>query len=106
MNVGQLNNLANKILPEVYTNISPNEIVSMLPQLATYSFNESIGWPYNTKGSQKIPGRGNTWYGIPVTLESNVKQLHKEVFGQDDYIVSNTVKGISDSIVNTSGYSK
>lgn len=106
MSVGQLNNLANKILPEIYTNISPDEIIGLLPQVATFSFKDSIGWPYNTKGSQSIPGRGKTWYGIPVTLESNVKQLHKEVFDKEEYTVSNTVKEISASIVKSSGYSK
>ena len=104
MSIGNLNSLAKKVLPEIYTNISPDEIIGLLPQVATYSVKESIGWPYETKGSQSIPGRGNTWYGIPVTLESNIKRLHKEVFEQDDYQVSNTLKTISNTIINKSGY--
>ena len=104
MGIGSLNNLANKILPKVYTNISADEIISLLPQIATYSFSDSIGWPFETKGDSSVPGRGNTWYGIPVTLESNVKRLHEEVLEQTNYEVSDTVKGISDSIVNKTGY--
>ena len=104
MSVSKLTRLANTILPEVYTNIKPDEIIGILPQLATYSFQDSIGWPFETKGSQSIPGRGKIWYGIPVTLESNVKRLHQEVLGQEDYEVSETVKTISNSIVNKSGY--
>ena len=46
------------------------------------------------------------WYGIPVTLESNVTQLHKEAFGDTDYVPSETVKSISQSIVNKTGYTK
>ena len=46
------------------------------------------------------------WYGIPVTLESNVIQLHKEAFGESDYIPSEDVKSISDSIIKKTGYTK
>ena len=99
MNVSQLNNLANIILPKVYTNIKSDELLSLLPQAATYSFSDSIGWPYETKGITL-----DRWYGVPVTLQENVKKLHKEVFGQTDYEVSNKVKTISESIVKKTGY--
>ena len=39
-------------------------------------------------------------------LESNVKKLHQEVFGEEDYEVSDTVKEISNKIINRTGYSK
>ena len=99
MNVSQLNSLANTILPKVYTNIKSDELLSLLPQAATYSFSDSIGWPYETKGITL-----DRWYGVPVTLQENVKKLHKEVFGQTNYEVSNKVKTISDSIVKKTGY--
>ena len=44
-------------------------------------------------------------YGVPVTLESNVKQLHQERVGEADYEPSETVKTISNSIVQKTGYS-
>ena len=44
------------------------------------------------------------WYGIPVTLESNVTKLHKEAFGEENYTPSSDVKSISDSIINKTGY--
>lgn len=100
MSVSQLNNLANVILPKVYTNIKSDELLSLLPQAATYSFSDSIGWPYETKGAT-ISG---VWYGVPVTLEDNVKRLHKEVYGQSDYVVSDKVKTISNSIIKKTGY--
>ena len=46
------------------------------------------------------------WYGIPITLESNVKQLHQEAFDEEDYEPSDTVKNISQSIINKTGYTK
>ena len=45
-------------------------------------------------------------YGVPVTLEENVKQLHREIFGEEDYTVSEIVKGINDAIISKTGYSK
>lgn len=100
LNVGELNKLAQKILPEVYTNIKSDEIISLLPQVATYKISESMGWPYETQGATI----GGVWYGVPTTLEENVKKLHKEVYGQEDYIVSDKVKSISNSIINRTGY--
>lgn len=102
MSVSQLNALADKLLPVVYTNISANEIISLIPQLASYKITDSTGWPYNTKGAT-ING---VWYGPPITLESNVKELHEKVYGQTDYEPSEKVKEISNKIVKKTGYNK
>lgn len=99
--LSEINSFADAILPHVYTNISVTDIISMVPSMAKYKITESIGWPYNTKGKTM-----DRWYGIPVTLESNVTQLHKEAFGEEDYVPSDTVKTISQSIINKTGYTK
>ena len=62
---------------------------------------DSIGWPYETKGITL-----DRWYGIPVTLENNVKRLHQEAFNETDYTPSDTVKDISNQIIEKTGYSK
>lgn len=100
MSISEINSFANALLPEVYSNISLTDIVSFLPNLHKYKITTSIGWPYVTKGKTM-----DRWYGIPVTLESNVIQLHKEAFDDVDYIPSDTVKLISQSIVDKTGYS-
>jgi LCP family protein required for cell wall assembly len=101
MSVSQLNSLADKLLPVVYTNINSSEIISLIPQLASYKIVDSTGWPYETKGAT-ING---VWYGPPITLESNVKELHEKVYGQTDYEPSDTVKEISNKIIKKTGYS-
>ncbi len=101
MSVAKLNSLADIILPHVSTNISQSEIFSLLPQVVSYNITNSIGWPYEVR-AYTTP----IWYGAPVTLESNVKKLHQEVFGEEDYEVSDTVKEISNKIINRTGYSK
>lgn len=102
MSVSQLNSLADKLLPIVYTNIQAGEIISLIPQLATYKITDSTGWPYDTKGAT-ING---VWYGPPITLESNVRELHQKVYGQADYEPSAKVKEISNKIINKTGYRK
>ena len=97
--LSEINKFADKILPEVYTNISSGDILALTPSLMSYKITESIGWPYTTKGITL-----NRWYGVPVTLEQNVTQLHKEAFGESDYTPSETVKNISSQIVKKTGY--
>lgn len=99
--LAEISSFADNILPHVYTNISVSDIISMVPNMSKYRVSESIGWPYDTKGKTM-----DRWYGIPVTLESNVVQLHKEAFGEKQYVASDTVKAISKSIINKTGYTK
>lgn len=99
--VTELNSFADTILPTLYTNISTGDIISLIPNIAKYSVEKSIGWPYETKGITL-----DRWYGIPVTLESNVEQLHKEAFGETNYTVPNEVKEISNKIITKTGYTK
>lgn len=97
--ITELNNIADEILPEISTNITSTEILSLIPTALSFNIDESIGWPYETKGYSK-----NAWYGVPVTLKSNVEKLHKEVFEQDDYEPSETVEEINEKIKNITGY--
>ncbi len=101
LNISKLNGFVDTILPKVYTNVTSSEIFSMMPSIANYKITDSIGWPYKTKGITM-----DRWYGIPITLESNVTQLHKEAFGETDYVPSDTIKDISNKIIEKTGYSK
>jgi len=97
--IGEINSLLDNILPKVYTNITAGSILSEIPSIMNYKITKSIGWPYETKGITL-----DRWYGVPITLESNVQKLHQELFDEPDYTVSDTVKTISDKIVNKTGY--
>lgn len=100
-NVGEMNSFIDFILPKVYTNITAGDIFSLMPSAASFKISESIGWPYKTQGITL-----DRWYGVPITLQSNVSQLHKEAFDEADYTPSETVKTISNSIVTKTGYGK
>lgn len=100
-NISQLNTLVDKVLPRVYTNLSAGDIFGLIPSAPSFKITDSIGWPYETKGITM-----DRWYGIPITLESNVSRLHQEVFNETDYTPSETVKQISNQIVTKTGYGK
>ena len=101
LNISALSDLVDTILPLVSTNISSNEIIAMLPSVIFYNITNSEGWPYDVSGYSS-----DAWYGVPVTLESNVKELHSELFENDNYTPSETVQEISDDIINETGYSE
>lgn len=101
LSIGQLNKLADEILPRVSKNIENNDIIALMPSALSFDIIESLGWPYNVKGITTT-----AWYGVPVTLESNVIRLHKELFGQEDYKVSETVKEMNAAIIKKTGYTE
>ena len=97
--IGEINSILDNVLPKIYTNIDTGSVISEIPNITKYKIADSIGWPYKTRGKTMT-----LWYGIPITLESNVIQLHKELFGEENYVVSDKVKSISEQIVNKTGY--
>ena len=86
------------ILPHVSTNMSSNQIISMAPYALLYEITDSEGWPYDVQDYSS-----DAWYSVPATLESNVEELHKNLFGTENYSPSETVQEISDKIVNKTG---
>lgn len=95
----ELYSLIDELLPEVTTNITQTEILSYASKIIGYNVTDSFGWPYKVEGFT-----GAAWYAVPVTLESNVKKLHEDLFENEEYEVSNTVKEISQKIINKTGY--
>ena len=95
----ELNKLADNILPKMRTNINTNNIITLIPRIIKFNIVKSFGWPYSTTGVH-INGQ---FYGPAATLETNVVKLHKDVFEQENYVVNETVKKISDEIEEKTG---
>ena len=100
MDLGQIDNFLDVVLPHVSTNMSEGDILSFVPQLIKINISNSIGWPYQVQGISL-----ERWFGVPCTLESNVIKLHKEVYKQEDYTLPENVKRINDAIIERTGYS-
>lgn len=99
LSISSINSLLDTMLPHVSTNIPKDEITKLIPDILSYNITYSEGWPYETRGWSS-----DLWYGIPVTLESNVKELHETLFDETDYVPTETVQNISDRIINRTGY--
>lgn len=99
LNPSDLNRIIDTLLPRISTNITASDMTELIPIVTSLNITESIGWPYEIREITL-----DRWYGVPVTLESNVERLHKEVLGQPDYVVSETVKEISNKIIKRTGY--
>lgn len=98
--LSEISNFVDMVLPHISTNMSTNSIISLVPSAVFYKITDSTGWPYDVSGYSS-----DAWYGVPVTLESNVKEFHQNIFGISDYTPSETVEEISDSIIAETGYS-
>ena len=94
-----INNLLDTFLPKIRTNITVNEIKKLIPTALSLKLTNSFGWPYTTTGVWM----NGDFYGPATTLESNVKKLHEEVYGQADYVVPDKIVEISNKIVEVTG---
>ena len=100
-NVGQINTAVKAFLKneKIYSTFDADEIIGLIPTIIGLKVVESVGWPYEVRGITL-----DRWYGVPVTLESNVIKLHKEIFNDSQYVLPDTIKKVSDSIVSKTGY--
>lgn len=99
MSFSELNALTSQILPQIKTNMTNSQMMDLLLDINAYSITDSVGWPYTTTGWT----HNGVWYGPPVTLKSNVIQLHEELFNQPEYVPTDTVISISDQISRLTG---
>ena len=97
--ITELNSILETMLPKIRTNLTAMDITSLIPTMLNVTIKESFGWPYKTTG---VWMRGD-FYGPAASLESNVKKLHKEVYGQKDYEVPDHIKEISNQIIKETG---
>jgi anionic cell wall polymer biosynthesis LytR-Cps2A-Psr (LCP) family protein len=102
MSIGDINAFLDEVLDDFQTNISVKEIKSLIPTALNAEIESSFGWPYENAGIWQ----NNNFYGPAKTTESNVKKLHVELFGQEDYEVPEKVVSISNRIVEITGVGK
>lgn len=102
MDVTELNKLLNLMVPQVQTNLSNRDIFTLAARLASFNIQGSDGWPYE-KSSGPINGIS---YVYANTLESNTVELHKKMFGQEDYQPSDLVITMSNQIISDVSNSK
>lgn len=91
--------ISKDILPQVKTNMSTSDMMGMALKLTSYTMTDSVGFPYDHRDYN-----GAAFYGVPVTLSSNVTKLHEQFFGQSGYEPTEEVANISANISAHTGY--
>ena len=86
------------VFPMVTTSMDKTEILQMLPTLVGYSVNDTTGFPSSFKFSNV---KGSVI--VPTSLESNVIELHKFLYGDEAYTPSATVLANSEKILEIVG---
>lgn len=97
--LGTLTMILNTVLPQISTSVGINDLLPLAKNVKKFHIGETGGFPFS---------RGETYIGkmdcvIPLTLESNVIQLHQFLYEDMEYQPSSTVKRISAKIAADSG---
>ena len=106
--VGQVLQIADSILHYntadekiITTSLSLDEVMDLIPTLLKFTLSDNTGFPF-TCDTPKINGASMV---VAQGLEYNVSKLHKFLFGEENYQPSETVKTISDYLINYTGIS-
>ena len=91
--------LVRTILPQLSTSIGIEDILPIARNLNKFHITETGGFPFS-RGETYISKRDCV---VPLTLESNVVQLHQFLYGTENYQPSATVRRISAKIASDSG---
>lgn len=99
--LSQINKIIDKVFPKVSTNFTMTEILEYAKDAFDYQLGETTGFPFD-KTTDTLTDIGSVV--IPVTLKSNVEQLHRFFYGDTNkYSPSSTMASISSRIASKSG---
>lgn len=96
--LGKIFKIMDDVFPMVTTSMTKDEILQLLPTLIGYSVDDTTGFPTSYKFSNV---KGSII--VPPTLETNVIELHKFLYGDEAYTPSATVKANSEKILEIVG---
>ena len=101
-NVITLNNIVNKVMPQVSTNLTTSNMLGLAAHAADYKLGQMSGFPFEVTTCEKVKNHKGS-YVTAVGLEKNVRELHEFLFGEKDYEPSDTVKDISNEVIYMTG---
>ena len=98
-----LNDLLGNMLSMVATNLTWQDGLDVINDFGKYNLKDTAGFPFEMD-DMTLGTKG--FIVVPVNLESNVLELHKYLFGDENYEVSAKVKAYSDRISSDTGVYK
>ena len=100
MSASQLDSIVKAVFPMCATNMTVDQLLGFAADALSYEIKGTTGFPFDVV-TDSVGSAGSCV--IPVDMEKNVVQLHKYLFGAEDYTPSPTVEKISDKIKNDTG---
>ena len=98
----QLNKILNNVLENVSTSLDVDEMAGVLSNLTKYSISGSDGFPFESNRATGTVGKKGSCV-IPTDLSQNVVLLHKFLFNDNDYAVSEEVQSYSNKVASDTG---
>lgn len=98
-----VNLIIDAMFEDIETSFSNAELISLAAKIFDYELAGSAGFPFS-KNSIELGSKGSVV--APCTLESNVMELHKFLYNNDEYVPSATVKANSEKIESDTGFSE
>ena len=95
-----LNELVDVVFPKIETSMSAANMLTMVGAVMDYDLSQSYGFPFE-RNAINHPKKADIV--VPCTLETNVIELHKLLYGTENYVPSETVQKFSDYIENDTG---
>lgn len=101
-NIFTLNQIVNEVFPQISTSLSVSDMLGFAANILNYNIVGTTGFPYAVTTSEDIRNHEGSFV-VPIDFNSNVTQLHQEIFSEDYYEPSSKVKQIHDDIIYLSG---
>lgn len=99
-----LTNVFTDVMNYTYTSIDEKTFLNMILNISDYKVVRTGGFPsMELMGGANLPAKGDCV--IPTSLEANVVELHRFLFGDEHYQVSDNVRNFSETIaIDTGSY--
>ena len=95
-----LTQVCDAVFDDISTSLSMSEILGLAKDISKYSIKETTGFPTALTSGDLANIKDAM---IPIDLSANVTRLHQFLFENEDYVPSNTVEVIDQSIITKTG---
>lgn len=99
-NLKTINKIVDAMFEDISTNLTQKEMLTLAASVFDYTLDETKGFPFE-KQPKTLGKKGSCV--IPCDLESNLTELHKYLYNDENYEPSSTVQKINDQIINDTG---
>jgi len=96
-----INAIIDEVFADIETSFTNGELISLAAKVFDYQITGSVGFPFKLNNIE-LGSKGMVV--APCTLESNVKELHKFLYNNEEYVPSSTVRANSMKIESDTGF--